>query len=91
MGDSDFNSDVKYWEPAQEVTEQDFSILLRNNSFNIVVTEVAEFCLVLKNLPEAKVQFLINCIRGNLRTAQDRLCPVDISGNPMMIYNIRSS
>lgn len=53
-------------------------MLRKGCSYTILVRNVAGFCHCLKSFPEAKLNRfgLIYIGKGNLKTAQHRLCPV---------------
>ena len=67
---------------AQGVSEErNFSMLLGEHSYEVMLKNVAAFCPCLKSLLEAKAKAKkenqINCIdRRSLRKAQHRLCPL---------------
>ena len=66
--DSVAEYNVNYGELAQKVSEENINKWPRDNSYNILVKNVAAFCPCLKNLPEAKVKRLRLVSRGNLKT-----------------------
>jgi hypothetical protein len=61
---------------TQEVSlEDNVSMWPRIFSCDILVKNVASFCLCLKSLPGAKIEIYINCLdKGCLNKAQHRLC-----------------
>lgn len=55
MNDSSADNELKCWELAQEVSEKNFRILLRNRGCDVLVKEVTAFCSGPKSLPGANV------------------------------------
>ena len=53
---------------VQEVSEKNFSILLRVLSCDILMKKVAAFCHCLKSLPEVEEKCVVLIGKGNLRT-----------------------
>ena len=66
--DSVAEYNVSYGELAQKVSEENINKWPRDNSYNILVKNVAAFCPCLKSLPKAKVKRLRLVSRGNLKT-----------------------
>ena len=56
MEDSGVKSDLNCRNLAQVVSEENSSMLPRNHSYDILVKNMAAFCLCPKSLPEVKVK-----------------------------------
>lgn len=82
MEDCGAEGDLNCGGLAQDIShENNLNMLPRDCSCEILVKNVAAFCFRLKSLPEAKVEFWINCIGGEIPKQPSTDCCVVTTGH----------